>query len=349
MSSGQPPATTVSRPPVGVMFERDVPPELLRERVALFEEVGLDDVWVVEDLSFAGGIATAATALAATQRLGVGLGILPSMVRNPLFAAMEIAALSRLYPGRVLPGIGHGMQDWMAAAGARPDSPLAALEEVLTCVGALLQGESVTFQGRYLHLDGVQLQFPPRERMQLLAGVRGPRSIRLAGASCDGVILAEPLAPAYVRWARGLLDAAAVQAGRGRPTIVVYTWLSVGHDARLAYERVLPMLASIPGGLSEPSVRGSLSTLDFGPELIALIDRVTSQQELAASLRPEWVNELSVTGTPQVCANAIRRLAEAGADRVVLAPLPDDVDEQVTLLGREVLPLLDSASTSGTG
>ena len=109
------------------------------------------------------------------------------------------------------------------------------------------------------------------------------------------------------------------------------------------------MLASIPGGLSESSVRGSLSTLDFGPELIALIDRVTSQQELAASLRPEWVNELSVTGTPQVCANAIRRLAEAGADRVVLAPLPDDVDEQVTLLGREVLPLLDSASTSGTG
>ena len=349
MSSSQAEGTTASRPPVGVMFERDVPPELLRERVRLFEDVGLDDVWVVEDLSFAGGIATAATALAATQRLGVGIGILPSMVRNPLFAAMEIAALSRLYPGRVLPGIGHGMQDWMATVGARPQSPLAALEEVLTCVGDLLHGESVTLQGRYVHLDGAQLQFPPWERMQLLAGVRGPRSIRLAGAVCDGVILAEPLSPAYVRWARGLLDEAAAQAGRGRPTVVVYTWLSVGHDARMAYERVLPMLASIPGGLSEPSVRRSLSTLDFGPELIARIDKAADQQELAAALRPEWVDELSVTGTPQECAIAIQRLAQAGADRVVLAPLPDDVDEQATLLGREVLPLLDSASMPRTG
>ncbi len=349
MSSSQAEATSVSRPPVGVMFERDVPPELLRDRVRLFEDVGLDDVWVVEDLSFAGGIATAATALAATQRLGVGIGILPSMVRNPLFAAMEIAALSRLYPGRVLPGIGHGMQDWMATVGARPDSPLAALDEVLTCVGALLRGESVSIAGRYLRLDDAQLQFPPRERMRLLAGVRGPRSIRLAGAVCDGVILAEPLSPAYVRWARGILDAAAAQAGRDRPTVVAYTWLSVAHDARAAYERVLPMLASIPGGLSEPSVRSSLTALDFGPELIALIGSAASQQELAASLRPEWVEALSVTGTPRMCANAIQRLAQAGADRVVLAPLPDDVDEQVTLLGREVLPLLGPARPPGTG
>jgi 5,10-methylenetetrahydromethanopterin reductase len=349
VSSSQPPVAMANRPPIGVMFERDVPPELLRQRVRLFEEVGLDDVWVVEDLCFAGGIATAATALAATQRLGVGLGILPAMVRNPLFAAMEIAALARLYPGRVLPGIGHGMQDWMAIAGARPESPLAALKEVLTCVSALLHGETVTVQGRYLHLNGAQLQFPPKERIPLLAGVRGPRSIRLAGAACDGVILAEPLSPAYVRWARELLDEAAAQAGRGRPTIVVYTWLSVAHDAQVAYERVLPMLASIPGGLSEPSVRGSLSALDFGSELIALIDGATSQQQLAASLRPEWVGELSVTGTPQMCANAIRRLANAGADRVVLAPLPDDVDEQVTLLGREVLPLLDLAGASCPG
>jgi alkanesulfonate monooxygenase SsuD/methylene tetrahydromethanopterin reductase-like flavin-dependent oxidoreductase (luciferase family) len=331
------------------MFERDVPPELLRERVRLFEDVGLDDVWVVEDMSFAGGIATAATALSATRSLRVGIGILPSMVRNPLFAAMEIAALSRLYPGRVLPGIGHGMQDWMTAAGARPRSPLAALDEVLTCVGDLLRGNSVTVDGQYVHLDGARLQFPPRERMQLLAGVRGERSIRLAGAVCDGVILAEPLSPAYVRWARALVDEAAAKAGRARPTIVAYTWLSVGNDGRLARERVLPMLASIPGGLSEPSVRRSLSVLDFGPELVALIDRAADQRELAAGLQPAWVTELTVTGTPHDCATAIQRLAQAGADRVVLAPLPDDVAGQAALLGREVLPLLSPAGPARTG
>lgn len=334
----------MSRPAVGVMYERDVPPELLRDRVRLFEEVGLDDVWVVEDLSFAGGIATAATALASTERLQVGIGILPSMVRNPLFAAMELAALSRLYPGRVRPGFGHGMQDWMALVGARPDSPVTALEEVLTSVGDLLRGERVTRDGRYVHLDDVQLQFPPRVAMGLLAGVRGPRSISLAGRVCDGVILAEPLSPEYVHWARGLVDEAAAAAGRPRPTVVAYTWLSVAHDAQVAYERVLPMLASIPGGLSELSVRSSLNTLPFGAELLATINAAADQSALAAALRPEWVDRLSVTGTPADCAHAIERLAAAGADRVVVAPLPDDVDDQVRLLGGEVLPLLDAIS-----
>jgi 5,10-methylenetetrahydromethanopterin reductase len=297
-------------------------------------------VWVVEDLSFAGGIATAATALEATRHLRVGLGILPSMVRNPVFAAMELAALSRLHPGRVIGGIGHGMQDWMATAGARPGSPLTALEEVLASVRRLLDGETLTVEGRYVQLQGIKLSFPPRQRIDLLAGVRGPRSISLAGRVCDGVILAEPLSPAYVRWARGLLDEAAARAGRDRPTIVAYTWLSVSDDASLARERVLPMLASVPGGLSEPSVRRSLKTLEFGQDLLAAIDSAADQEALARVLRPEWVDQLSVTGTPSDCAQAIARLAQAGADRIVVAPLPDRIDEQAAALGRDVLPLL---------
>src|SRR5215472_11527429 len=100
-------------PSIGIMHQRDFAPELLRERARRFESLGLGDWWVVEDLTFAGAIATAATVLELTNRITVGLGILPALVRNPLFAAMEIAALTRLHPGRVLPGIGHGMQDWM--------------------------------------------------------------------------------------------------------------------------------------------------------------------------------------------------------------------------------------------
>jgi 5,10-methylenetetrahydromethanopterin reductase len=159
---------------------------------------------VVEDLFFAGGIATAATVLQATEDVMVGIGILPSMVRNPVFAAMEIAALLRLHPGRVLPGIGHGMQDWMLSVGARVSSSLVALEETLTSIGGLLDGETVSMNGRYVHLDKAQLAFPPEHRPPLLAGVRGPKSIAVAGRVADGLILAEPTSPTYVKWARTL-------------------------------------------------------------------------------------------------------------------------------------------------
>jgi 5,10-methylenetetrahydromethanopterin reductase len=340
------PKTPVS---VGVMLEPGDPPELLRSRLYIFEEAGLDDVWLREDLPSAGGIAAAATALEATRHLQVGLGILPALARNPAYAAMELAALGRLHPGRVIAGIGHGMQDWVATAGARPASPLTALEEVLASVRRLLDGEEVTMAGRYVHLDRVKLDFPPWQRIGLLAGVRGPRSIRLAGRVCDGVILAEPLSAAYVRWARGLLDEAAARAGRGRPTVVAYTWMSVADDVSLARDRVAPMLTSGRAALSEPGVRRSLETLDFSEDLIAAIDAAGGQGDtLTEMLQPEWVDQLSVTGTPEDCARATARLAQAGADRVVMVLLPGWSGEQAMTLGRKVLPMLAAHQASAS-
>lgn len=331
-------------PSIGLMYQRHVPPELLQQRSRWFESLGLDDVWVVEDLLFMGGIATAATVLQATERVTVGIGILPAVVRNPVFAAMEIAALARLHPGRLLPGFGHGVQDWMRIAGARVGSPLLALEETLTSIGLLLDGETVSLAGRYVNLDNTRLVFPPERRPPILAGVRGPKSIAVAGRVADGLVLSEPSSPAYVRWARELFVSVAEKAGRRDPTIVVYTWLSIDDDRTLARDRVRPLLASFPGGLSEPSLRPQIQPLDFFAELTDTLNLHKDQDSLGRALHPEWIDQLAVVGTPADCAAAIKRLAAAGADRVVMVPIPDLIDEQATLLAHSVLPLLSGDS-----
>lgn len=59
----------------GVMFRCQKPPETLRETVKQVEDSGFDELWIVEDCFFAGGISSVATALAATQHIKVGLGI----------------------------------------------------------------------------------------------------------------------------------------------------------------------------------------------------------------------------------------------------------------------------------
>jgi len=60
----------------------------------------------------------------------------------------------------------------------------------------------------------------------------------------------------------------------------------------------------------------------------------------AAQRMPEaWIDELAAAGTPDQAAAAVRRLAEAGADSIVLQPLhgdPDCLDEYV----RYLLPAL---------
>ena len=79
-------------------------------------------LWIIEDCFYTAGVSLAATALATTERLTVGIGILPAVARNPAITAMEIATLAGWRRGGSLAGIGHGVQSWMEQMGVRPPS-----------------------------------------------------------------------------------------------------------------------------------------------------------------------------------------------------------------------------------
>src|ERR1700733_3015130 len=171
-------------PRVGIVFRPQLPTERLSGLVAATEAAGLDDLWLWEDCFLEGGLTSAAAALACSGSLRVGLGLMPASVcsralaptalttlpwsgplpvglglmpaplRNPALAAMEIATLARLFPGRFVPALGHGVQDWMAQVGARAASPMGLLREWTTAVRSLLSGDTVTVAGTYVNLDG---------------------------------------------------------------------------------------------------------------------------------------------------------------------------------------------------
>src|SRR4051794_23700958 len=134
-----------TRAAVGMCFDRTFPPPFVLEVARRLDAGGAGPLWLIEDSFYTTAPPLAAAALAVTDRLPVGLGILPAVARNPAITAMEISTLCRLAPGRIVPGIGHGVQSWMGQMGVRTQSPLTTLEEVITTVTRLLAGETVTF------------------------------------------------------------------------------------------------------------------------------------------------------------------------------------------------------------
>ena len=222
---------------LGVMIDRSLPPERLLPLAAVCEDAaGVDDVWVVEDLSWGGSISAAATVLAATRRLHVGIGIAPAPLRNPALLAMELATLGRLHPGRLTAGIGHGVQSWMREVGAAVPSPLTLLEETFTVVRALLRGDRVVHDGRFVHIEDLSLVHPLRTPLPLLAGVTGPKSLRLSGRIADGTILAEGTGPAEIAAARALIDdgGGTGRAGAADHRIVVLAYVLITDDPAAA-------------------------------------------------------------------------------------------------------------------
>lgn len=219
---------------LGLIFPPDRPPEQLRAAADAADRAGLEQLWLWEDCFKESGVATAAAILGWTERLVVGIGLLPVPLRNVALTAMELATIERLFPGRILPGVGHGVLEWMGQVGARAASPMTLLGEYTSALRRLLHGETVTVAGRYVRLTDVTLDWPPATAPPVLVGAVGDRTVRLAGESGDGVILTGETSPQRVGEVAGLVSAARASAGRsadGTARVVAFVPVDTRLDA----------------------------------------------------------------------------------------------------------------------
>jgi alkanesulfonate monooxygenase SsuD/methylene tetrahydromethanopterin reductase-like flavin-dependent oxidoreductase (luciferase family) len=196
----------------------------------------------------------------------------------------------------------------MGQVGARAESPVTLLREYLVALRALLRGERVTTNGRYVKLDDVALDWPPETAadagVEVLAGATGPRSLRLSGEVADGTILTAGTPPEGVRKARQLIDEGRKSASR--------TDIDVPH-------KVLVYLLTATGPDAAARLRAELET-----------------EGLAS------VPDLGVAGNAATVAQAVERLADAGADTVILQPTADEPDPEgfVRFVAQDVRPLV---------
>ncbi|KQO08761.1 luciferase [Agreia sp. Leaf244] len=309
---------------VGIMLPRDLPAHQIVPFAQKAEQLGFDELWVVEDCFFRGGFAQAAVALASTQRIRVGIGILPAPVRNAAFTALEANTLAEIYPDRLILGIGHGMPVWMRQVGDKPASILTMLDEQLTALRTLLAGDRLEVDGRYVTIDGAQLESPATIAPPVLAGVRGPKSLAVSGRSADGTILAEPVTPEYLTAALGHIDA------RGPHSVVAYNVAAVDDDPAVARELARPALEWI----GEPDWAPHIDPLPFAAEFAALRERSATRADFVAALPDEWVDALALTGTPDRVRNRIAELHASGATSVVFMPAGTDPLSRLDSLAR---------------
>jgi 5,10-methylenetetrahydromethanopterin reductase len=313
----------MDRPVVGVLVPPHIPPGQLVSYARQAEQLGFAEVWVAEDCFWHGAFAQAATILASTASVRVGMGIIPAAARNVAFAAMEIATLAGLHPGRIAVGVGHGMPGWLDQVGARSASPLTLLDEYIQALRRLLAGQRVDVAGRYVRLSGVQLAHVPPVPPPVFAGVRGPKSLRLSGQVAQGTVLAEPVTPEY-------LATVVKQINSADHEIVAYNFASVDDDPAVARSRVRQALAVV----GEPDWRPQLAMLEFAAELAELRRSTKSAAAFAAALPDSWVDRLAVVGTPERAREQLTALRRHGAGRTVLTPAYPDLHSALDSLAR---------------
>jgi probable F420-dependent oxidoreductase len=144
------------------------------------EELGFDSLFITDHLlaakrfysvSFLEPLSTLAVAAGVTERVRLGTSILIMPLRNPVILAKELATLQFLSENRMILGAGVGWNDAeYEAVGVHKAERGKRTDEMLDIILPLLDGETVTYQGRYYSVDDLFIEPTASHRPELWIG-----------------------------------------------------------------------------------------------------------------------------------------------------------------------------------
>ena len=211
------------------------------------ESRGFEAVWQAESRLVRDAIVPMAAYAAVTERIKVGSAVINNWSRNIGLLASTFLTLDDLAPNRIICGMGAWWDPLARQVGIDRKKPLNAMRETVTVMKKLLNMERVTFQGEFIHVDGIELDVVHGRReprnIPIMIGATGDQMMELAGEIADGAILNYCVPLEYNDRALELLANGAKRAGRrlediDRPQLIVCS-VDEDHDKAIDESKML--------------------------------------------------------------------------------------------------------------
>src|SRR6266540_5419710 len=152
----------------------------IKEFARTVEDLGFDSVFITDHLlaakrfysvSFLEPLSALAVAAGVTDRVRLGTSILIMPLRNPVMLAKELATLQFLSENRFILGAGVGWNDAeYEAVGVRKSERGKRTDEMLDIMVPLLEGDTVSYRGRYFSIDDVFIEPTASQRPEVWIG-----------------------------------------------------------------------------------------------------------------------------------------------------------------------------------
>jgi 5,10-methylenetetrahydromethanopterin reductase len=308
----------------GVVLQGAYKPPLFREMATEIEGLGFDHLWLTDSSLHARNCYAYLTlAAVATRTLTLGTAVTNPITRHPAITAAAAATVDEISGGRFVLGIGSGDRP-LLALGSRPSS-LASLRSAIGAIRDLWRGDHVSVEADGFRLDDAHLRFGARADIPVYVSASGPRTLEMAGAIADGVILLVGLFPESLDWALEHVDRGAASAERSRPHVAVFAYGAIDEDE----ERALASARSIAAWFPQ-TAPGICRLAGLEDALVEQVRETYAGGEFqeaaaAASLLPDdFVRKVALAGGPGRARERIRAVLDAGADSIHVFPLGEE-------------------------
>lgn len=223
----------------------------------------------------------------ATSTIELGTAVLQTYACHPTLQAARAAAAAAAIgtPGRFTLGVGPTHRPVVEGTlGMSYETPGRHTEEYVRILAPLLDGGRVTLDGAEFRVDAGPLPFLRGLTVPVLVGALAPRLLRVAGQHAAGTVTWMANAAAIADHVAPRIRAAAEQAGRPAPRIVVGVPVAVHDDldeARATAAAAFAMYGMLPnyqrilaeGGVDAPERVAAVGNEDQVTETLhALVD-----------------------------------------------------------------------------
>ena len=317
---------------------------LLPERARLAEAVGFDYLGVAESQSLARELYVSLSVVAqATQKARIGPTVTNPLTRHPAVTASAIASINDLSGGRAFLGIGTG-DSAVLNLDLRP-ARLAQLKEYMDAVRAVLSGQSHRYQGRNIHVSWSRTVVP------FMVSAEGPRTLAMAGAEADAVLVHTGLTPEVLRHSVERIREGERAAGKreGSTEVWAFAKCSIADQREQAIDEIKMALAGsahhafrftlevkhVPEELREP-----ISTLyrEYVPaqhEQLGRTRNAVLSDELG--LTDYLADRFAVAGTPAQCREKTEAIHQAGVEVLFVTSYGTQQEETIRRFGQKVI------------
>ena len=280
-----------------------------------------------------------------TNSLQLATGVTHTVTRHPAVLANSWATLQELSEGRAICGIGVG-ESAVHNLGMKPER-LAAFEQKVTVMRALLNGETIEYEGK-------EIQMPwSTQPVPIIMASSGPRSLQMAGRIADGVLFQVGSDPRLAQYALDNIRKGAEQAGRKLEDLKLYMRIATAVDAdREKARREIKGYVSVAAGTVFSTVPREYFDDDLYEDLARMkeaydyADHARNESAHSDLLTDRIFDAISVACAPAEAIERFRALAGMGIDGFVWPAGMSNPYPYMETFAQEVIPgVITSIST----
>jgi 5,10-methylenetetrahydromethanopterin reductase len=310
------------------------------------EELGFDGLWVADSHSvMRDAYAILAVLATQTSTLKLATGVTHTVTRHPAVLANSWATLQELSEGRAICGIGVG-ESAVHNLGLKPER-LAVFEEKLGVIRALLNGETVEYEGKEIQMPWSTSPVP------LIMASSGPRSLQLAGRVADGVLFQVGSEPRLVQYALDNIAKGAEAAGRSLSDLKLYMRVATAvADDREQAQREIKGYASVAAGTVFSTVPSEYLDEDLHEDLARMkaaydyAEHGSNASSHSDLLTDRIFDAIAVACTPEEAVQRFQAIVDMGIDGFVSPAGMAEPWPYIETLAEKVIPHVNSGYES---